>query len=107
MERCLACNGSGALDSTPEIRALAAQLVKEGWKQVSAKYRRIARAVLPSFDESVTLAPGVPDWLRKRLQQAYHSSMIYALRDGGDGIEQRELSPAEFRAYKKAGGGWW
>lgn len=108
MERCWGCSHPDVLKSTDADEVRARQLLAAGYKQVSAKYRRLARLHVPPF-ESVTFAPDVPEWLRAE----FHRHWDYLTQFGyhqasrvSDHAETIELTVGEFRAFKKLGGGW-
>lgn len=105
MARCWGCSDPGMLESSESDEARARQLLADGFRQVSAKYRRLARLHVPPF-ESVSFSPEVPEWLRAEMrrywkcltQSAYHTHQEHA--------DVVELTPGEFRAFKKIAGGW-
>ena len=107
-ERCYGCSHPEMLEVSPEDEALAKQLVAEGWFSTSNKYRHIARANLPPVDKAMTFSEFVPVWLRKEVERAYDSWTKWGLRVHSSypdsGIESRELTTAQFKAFKKAGG---
>lgn len=91
------------LTPTEEDRALAERLVSEGWIQVSAKYRHLRRWKTPP--------PTLDEMIRPEHQNSYFAKRIkerfafmyddLELRCAPDDlVEERTLSPREFKAFK-------
>lgn len=99
------------LEPTPEDRALAEELVRGGWRQISRKHRSVARVSPDYRAEDWIAAAGFPDELRLELIRAWRGCVHFIIR-GGVGlaggkfpVEERSLTLREFRAYCEAGGG--
>lgn len=90
---------------TDEDRARAADLIQQGWKQVSARHRTLARSTLPPLDAMVSFLPACPAWLREALADTVvRESREHGLRLGREGTESVVLTAGEFKAFKQAGG---
>lgn len=101
MGRCWGCSHPEMLEVTEADRERARQLIAEGYKSTSTKYRRVSRLTLPPFDQLVTVSPDAPVWLRERLRDAYTYQANYGHREHG---EHLTLTVGEFRAFKQLGG---
>lgn len=86
-------------EEVERLRAFGRQLVAEGWYQVSRNYRTVAR--LPPNRHPVMLAHEMGVYSREQGDAA-----DYVLRCGDvrHGVTKRDLTPAEFAAYREAGG---
>lgn len=95
------------LTPSPEDVVLAKQLVAEGWQSTSHKHRMIARlrAEVPAFENGVTFSPEVPEWFREQVRKAYSWVGHRYIRMAPDEAKEiRQLTVAEFRAFRNAGG---
>ncbi len=96
--RCLACSAPAELQPDPEDYAKAKRLIAEGWHQCSRKYRLVCRLQLPPFEEAVTLAPSMPEWLAKDVRRFYESKTLSEAAVHG---EKQELTVKEFVAFRE------
>jgi hypothetical protein len=100
-DRCWACSGSGLLDITEDDWDFARKLKDDGYHQTSNKYRIFSQCPkVPSFDELCPPRADCPDWLRKRLQQAYDNETGES-GARSHGINEITATPGQFRAFKK------
>lgn len=102
--RCLGCSHPEELEPSEEDRALAADLIAQGWRSTSNRYRTIERVQIPAFEDAVAFRDGVPEWLRRELRDLYASAYGSGRWHRSGYGEQRTLTPAQFRAFRQAGG---
>lgn len=109
-----------AFEETDEIRLKVSNLIASGWKSTSTKYRSLARInpvfrlafeiALRRFLEDIrqidTRTHEYPQYsLERHLADAARSELRSTLRTNHNTfVEKMELSPAEFRCFKKMGG---
>lgn len=94
------------LEPSPEDLLEAEQLVKDGWRSVSAKFRGIARFTepVPRIEDMVS-AEVLATNHGKRLAERWSKwSHTWDLRTNDAGVEHRDLSVKLYRAFRMKGG---
>lgn len=94
------------LAPNPEDFVEAEQLVAEGWRSVSHKFRGIARfrEPVPRIEEMVS-ADVLATFHGKRLAERWSKwSHFGDLRTNDAGVERRDLSVKLYRAFRMKGG---
>lgn len=102
------CRAIPPEDLKPEAEdlELAEQLVREGWKSTSSKYRTVAKFRTPPPPAAEMLRPELVNTPQgKRLAELWdrHRHSL-GLRQEWDDVEERELTLKQFRAFKLKGG---
>lgn len=78
-------------------------LIAAGWRSTSNAYHTVKLVKVPAFEEAIHFADGTPEWLRKEVRDNYTRLSERHWPRSGEG-EERTLTPAQFRAFKMAGG---
>ncbi len=104
---CWGCSHPERLAPKPGDEDLARKLIAEGWLSTSNKYSTVARSTVPPASEAIIFSADVPAWLRGEVLEAYVRATRSGLRlgNGRDGVEHMQLTVAQFRAFKRLGGG--
>lgn len=103
-ERCWGCSHPEMLEISAEDEAFARDLIAKGYKSTSNKYCSVARVWVPPFEEAIKFHDEVPEWLRGWMRRAYEQWVDYGMRCEREQVEHLELTPTQFRAFKKLGG---
>lgn len=72
--------------------------------QISGKYRTVVRMHVPKAEHAITFSSDVPSWLREEVLSRYSAWIRHHAHLNHPEAERLELSPSEFRAFKKLGG---
>ena len=88
---------------TEDDMALGRQLVAEGYKSVSRKYRLVVKVNAPAFED---VASSFPEWLTPLMQANYESAIRQLYRVGIDGAPRNEiaLTKEQYAAFRSVGG---
>lgn len=86
------------LEATPDDLVIVDTVMRDGWQQVSAKYRLVMRWKAPP--------PKIADMIKPEYADTYFATQIrgyYDLRMAPDDLtESMTLTPAQWKAFKKA-----
>ena len=88
---------------TEDDMALGRQLVAEGYKSISRKYRLVVQVNAPAFED---VASSFPEWLTPLMRASYDSAIRQLYRVGIDGAPRNEiaLTKEQYAAFRSVGG---